>query len=180
MSIDPDIQSSVAYKLSMREVNWLSNHRMDDMQSDDPVRVRTAIDAYRRRYGMPTQLKEDKEQASTIKQEIKPMKKLAESVIYNDEDVVICTDILDRLAEDEEVKDICIKRMKQLRMNDEIEGLEHGGVKYKKGYLQLKVFIGNVLEQVISEHRDKLMAETKENFIDMVSNAVEEYEKAHR
>ena len=108
------------------------------------------------------------------------MKKLAESVIYNDEDVVISTDILDRLAEDEEVKDICIKRMKQLRMNDEIEGLEHGGVKYKKGYLQLKVFIGNVLEQVISEHRDKLMAETKENFIDMVSNAVEEYEKTHR
>ena len=108
------------------------------------------------------------------------MKKLAESVIYNDEDVVISTDILDRLAEDEEVKDICIKRMKQLKMNDEIEGLEHGGVKYKKGYLQLKVFIGNVLEQVISEHRDKLMAETKENFIDMVSNAVEEYEKAHK
>ena len=60
MSIDPDIQSSVAYELSMREVNWLSDHRMDDMQSDDPVRVRTAIDAYRRRYGMPTQLKEDK------------------------------------------------------------------------------------------------------------------------
>ena len=62
----------------------------------------------------------------------------------------------------------------------ELKGLEHGGVEYKKGYLQLKVFIGNVLEQVISEHRDKLMAETKENFIDMVSNAVEEYEKAHR
>lgn len=133
MSIDPDIQSSVAYELSMREVNWLSDHRMDDMQSDDPVRVRTAIDTYRRRYGMPAQLKENKEPASTIKQEIKPMKKLAESVIYNDEDVVISTDILDRLAEDEEVKDICIKRMKQLRMNDEIEGLEHGGVEYKKG-----------------------------------------------
>ena len=60
MSIDPNIQSSVAYKLSMREVNWLSNHRMDDMQSDDPVRVRTAIDACRRRYGVPAQLKEDK------------------------------------------------------------------------------------------------------------------------
>ena len=176
MSIDPNIQSSVAYELSMREVNWLSDHRMDDMQSDDPVRVQTAIEAYRRRYGMPAQLKEDKEPASTIK----PMKKLAESTIYNDEDVVISTDILDRLARDEEVKDICIKRMKQLKMNDEIEGLEHGGAKYKKGYLQLKVFIGNVLEQVISEHRDKLMAETKENFIDMVSNAVEEYEKAHR
>lgn len=175
MSIDPNIQSSVAYELSMREVNWLSDHRMDDMQSDDPVRVRTAIDAYRRRYGMPAQLKEDKEPASTIKQEIKPMKKLAESIIYNDEDVVISTDILDRLAEDEEVKDICIKRMKQLRMNDEIEGLEHDGVEYKKGYLQLKVFIGNVLEQVISKHRDELMAETKKDFIDMVSNAIEEY-----
>ena len=48
--------------------------------------------------------------------------------------------------------------MKQLRMNDEIEGLEYNGVEYKKGYLQLKVFIGNVLEQVISKNRDELMA----------------------
>lgn len=39
------------------------------------------------------------------------MKKLVESNIYNNE-VVIYTNILDKLAEDEEVKDICIKRMK--------------------------------------------------------------------
>ena len=56
-----------------------------------------------------------------------------------------------------------------------LKSLEHGGVEYKKGYLQLKVFIGNVLEQVISKHRDELMAETKKDFIDIVSNAVEKY-----
>lgn len=65
-------------------------------------------------------------------------------------------------------------------MNDEIEGLEHGGVGHTKGYLQLKVFVGNILERVISEHSDELMAETKKNFIDIVGNAVEEYEKTHR
>ena len=34
---------------------------MNDMQSNDPTRVRTAIDACRCRYGAPARLKEDKE-----------------------------------------------------------------------------------------------------------------------
>lgn len=52
MSIDPNIQSSVAYTLSMREVNWLLKHKADDMDSDDPARVQAAIDACRCHYGM--------------------------------------------------------------------------------------------------------------------------------
>lgn len=44
----------------MSEVQWLSDHRMNDMQSNNPTRVQTAIDACRCHYGMPAQLKEDK------------------------------------------------------------------------------------------------------------------------
>jgi len=59
MSIDPDVQSSVAYTLSMREVNWLLQHKADDMQSDDPARVKAAVEACRGRGRGPRRLQED-------------------------------------------------------------------------------------------------------------------------